>query len=782
MVNSYQEDKYLGKLASLISKYQAVSFDVFDTLLLRAVAEPCELFLLIGQEAQKKGLFMNISPYEFVKLRMEAEKLARRRKRLTIDQSFQDPEVSLGEIYDCFPEKVIRKDELMQLELSYEKRYCYINKHVADFIKYCKTIGKKVILVSDMYLNQNYLSEILDYNGFDVQKEVDGIFVSCDYQCSKESGKLFALVCERVGIAKQDLIHIGDSEIADLSGAKAAGVKSFKYGVITAEDVAINFEEYLDGHLLSEIKSLRRLTKAEYGDEKDKFWYEFGAGVLGPVLTLFVEWILKTAQKEGITHIYPLMREGVILSKLLQNSLAFHGSNRISVKPLYVSRESTFLPSKSVFNQELYFNYFLRKNFTVKNLFSSLDILPLLDKLAICPESQLHDLAPEMKEKLYIYLSQHKDLIDVKIQMKKDIFLDYLRQLSIFDHRFITCDIGFNGTIQENMTKVLRENGYGYNPLHLMIWGKETVLEKRMNNIEIRGFLGNLGENIDLISIISWEPGFIEELMMDETGTTIGYETINGDVKPVMAENLVPDEELEFKRVCQEGIMDFQSNYLQLVKEKGEDIEFADLLLKQREISQIITRVFLMPTKDEAQNLLFLHHDDNYGNGELSAFYHETEFMLLETLGPEVFLSKAKKYKVAWPQGIVTLKEPSYLLLSVLRKNKKVKANYLPEMIDLCDVLREDKVNEVIIYGAGEVGRSLVRALRLFNIAPVCFVDRKESLWGEVIDGVRVYPLQEVKDKIKCRTVVIASFEFAQEIEKTLQQFFTDTDIKIYKV
>lgn len=782
MISSYKEDKYLCQLASLISEYQVVSFDLFDTLLFRAVAEPGELFLLIGEDAQKKGLLMHISPFEFMKLRIEAEKLARRRKRSTIDHSFQDPEVSLEEIYNCFPENVIIKDELMRLELSYEKRYCYVNQRIADFIKFCKASGKKVILVSDMYLNKNYLTEILDYNGFNVDKEVDAVFVSCDHQCTKASGKLFALICEQMGVDKQDLIHIGDSEITDILGAKAAGVNSFKYGVITDEDEAINYEEYLYGNILSEIKSLRRLTKSKYYDENYHFWYEFGAGVLGPVLTLFVEWIVKTAINEDIAHICPLMREGVILSKLLQNSLTFHGFDGISVKPLYVSRESTFLPSKGVFNQELYYSYFLRKNFTVKNLFSSLDILHLLDKvdIDICPGMRLLDLSQEQKEKLYLCLTRHKDLIDEKIQRKKDIFLNYLRQLSILDDRFITCDLGFNGTIQENMTNVLREHGYEYNPLHLIIWGKETVLQRRMNNIEIRGFLGNLGENIDLISIISWEPGFIEELMMDETGTTIGYETVNGFVRPVMAKNLVSDEELVLKRICQKGIMDFQSNYLQLVKVKGKDIDFEGLFMKSREISQIITRVFLLPTKQEAQSLISLHHDDNYGNGELSAFYDETEFELLESLGTEVFLRKAKKYKVAWPEGIVTLKDPGYLLLRVLRKNKKVKSNYLAEMIDLCDALREDKVNEVIIYGAGEVGRSLVRALRLFNIVPVCFVDRKESLWGEVIDGVTVYPLQEVKEKIKCRKFVIASFEFAQEIEQTLRQFFEE--VKIYKV
>lgn len=64
-------------------------------------------------------------------------------------------------------------------------------KEVYDW---CVTHNKKIIAVSDMYLSANVLNELLEENGFEVER----IFVSCEEHENKRSGKLFDIVSKKI--------------------------------------------------------------------------------------------------------------------------------------------------------------------------------------------------------------------------------------------------------------------------------------------------------------------------------------------------------------------------------------------------------------------------------------------------------------------------------------------------------------------------------------------------------------------------------------------------------
>ena len=48
------------------------SFDVFDTVLTRTFAAPCDLFAAMGEDAQRRGL-VKLAPREFALKRMAAD-------------------------------------------------------------------------------------------------------------------------------------------------------------------------------------------------------------------------------------------------------------------------------------------------------------------------------------------------------------------------------------------------------------------------------------------------------------------------------------------------------------------------------------------------------------------------------------------------------------------------------------------------------------------------------------------------------------------------------------
>jgi FlaA1/EpsC-like NDP-sugar epimerase len=72
------------------------------------------------------------------------------------------------------------------------------------------------------------------------------------------------------------------------------------------------------------------------------------------------------------------------------------------------------------------------------------------------------------------------------------------------------------------------------------------------------------------------------------------------------------------------------------------------------------------------------------------------------------------------------------------------------------------------IYGAGDVGRSMLAACRASGIAVVRIVDGDSALWEQAIDGVRVMPVDAcATDRLP--VVVLASFVHGAAMRKNLR-------------
>ena len=94
-----------------------VSFDVFDTLLLRPFSSPADLFYLAGTELHYP---------DFPTLRMLAEEQARKRKK----ENSGTGEVILKEIWECLePLTGISPETGMSVEIAMEERYCLGNPY-----------------------------------------------------------------------------------------------------------------------------------------------------------------------------------------------------------------------------------------------------------------------------------------------------------------------------------------------------------------------------------------------------------------------------------------------------------------------------------------------------------------------------------------------------------------------------------------------------------------------------------------------------------------------------
>jgi predicted HAD superfamily hydrolase len=74
----------------------------------------------------------------------------------------------------------------------------------------------------------------------------------------------------------------------------------------------------------------------------EEFFFSFGAEILGPVFSIFADWVLDIAKKRKIQTILPFMREGELITKIIKNA---DTNKDFFCFPIFVSRLTAFIAS-----------------------------------------------------------------------------------------------------------------------------------------------------------------------------------------------------------------------------------------------------------------------------------------------------------------------------------------------------------------------------------------------------------------------------------------------------
>lgn len=201
----------MAKMAA-VPEIKVVSFDIFETLLMRPVLNPEDVFYLI---AAKTDALYNIN---FVKMRHDAE------------AKLNNPYASLDEIYSYIAKTYRLAPEIATAlkteELACEKALLTPRPDMMRVYQAAVAAGKRVIAVSDMYLPEKILSEILRQKGYD---KIAAVYVSNQYQKRKDEGTLYEKVLAEEKIAAEEMVHIGDNYTSDYLQALNCGIEAIYY-------------------------------------------------------------------------------------------------------------------------------------------------------------------------------------------------------------------------------------------------------------------------------------------------------------------------------------------------------------------------------------------------------------------------------------------------------------------------------------------------------------------------------------------------------------------------
>lgn len=202
-------------------KTKVVSFDIFDTLIMRPFWNPIDLFMLLNNDFRKIN---NIETgINFSKIRIETEKRVREN---LIKNNENKQDITLDEIYQEIEREIdIDKDSIKKIkdkEIELELRFCYERETAKEIYELSKYLHKKVICVSDMYLPISVIKSILNKNGYDIDK----IYLSSDIGLTKYKGDLYQYVINDLKIDSNKIIHIGDNNHSDYENALKYGINA----------------------------------------------------------------------------------------------------------------------------------------------------------------------------------------------------------------------------------------------------------------------------------------------------------------------------------------------------------------------------------------------------------------------------------------------------------------------------------------------------------------------------------------------------------------------------
>lgn len=307
--NEYWKSSY-QELKDKIDKADIVSFDIFDTLIMRKVFSPEDVFRLLGEEVRAE-LKLDC---EIASIRAQAAQCG---AYATINEIY-------GYIKKCTNLTDKNIADIMKLEKDTDIDLCIVRRDIADLYEYCLTCGKEVYFISDMYYTIQDIKRILDKCGVTVPDD-EHIWISCEKKADKVSGSLWEEYFKLVGKGNKCL-HIGDNKTCDVKNPVRYGIDS--YYVMSAKDMLMNSsmaELASDVNTVSDSICLGLVASKLFNSPfalcstKGKVSFDdsesYGYCVYGPLLEKFLIWLYYKSRKDEIDKLLFFARDGYFLEK-----------------------------------------------------------------------------------------------------------------------------------------------------------------------------------------------------------------------------------------------------------------------------------------------------------------------------------------------------------------------------------------------------------------------------------------------------------------------------------
>ena len=525
--------------------YPVISFDIFDTLIIRPVWEPSDLFKLMLLNTQ----YSRETCSNLIEMRKIAEEDCRFKVH-NVNAAIED--ITLSEIYSNM-EKLFDVDseiinKLKTLEIQTECNLCEPRVAGRELFELAKYLGKKVILISDMYLELGTIECLLKKCGF---SGYDKIYLSSNEKKLKATGNLFSEAIKDLGCSASDILHIGDNWESDcvMPQKQSMAAKFFPkatevyknnisdiFSGTSYNDIIFGNNPIIDTHITTLQLPIRCMLASVSNDmftmpfrsfnTKTKYDidpYYIGYTVLGPHVFTIANWLYNCCLKNNYTKMIFYARDGALVKKIF-DKIVIAENNMIESSYVYITR-SALMPYSFKTKNDLYTLDGI-VNFTEH---TPLDILEFCSPCLIKSDDAVFDKYTLAGISLDSKFSSRQEFFKF-IKIMGDVSFDEnichnsrkllgMHLSKLFDGNCACFDIGYSGRIQKTVNELI---GKSVNVYYLHSNGYATADE--------------LKDSCEFESFYAYTPRV----------TSILRETLLSEIGPSCRKYVLTDEKLEY--------------------------------------------------------------------------------------------------------------------------------------------------------------------------------------------------------------------------------------------
>lgn len=608
------ENDFMNALADV----EGVSFDIFDTLLARNVSEPIDIFHIVESKVRMLGLYSG----KFAQERIQAESIAR--KQSTYE------EITLSEIYQ---EWVLLTGVTAELSVAISKIEIDIEidnikpRHLGVRIfDRSKLTGKKISLISDFYMPSAVVTRMLEKSGV---FGYEHLLISCEHRATKHAGSLYKIYRNLLPTSAR-LLHVGDNMHSDGEMAKLSGLQSLVIPkLIDRSEVVAAVSELWGSNCIKEssgsdlVKStIFAITSAKIdalidlqGKNSrgyDESPYLLGFTVFGPMFAGMAAYVAKVAKQRKHKKLFFASRDGYYIMAAYE-CLARHNPELPKAQYFFSSRK--LANASSIQSMED-----IRRVANVD--FSPCRLKDLLAYRFAVDASDIAKLSTNALEDCgfaspddWIEQGRHlngllrlvgllEGIIVEKNRLVREDYIGYVNQIGMGSNNSAIVDIGYSGTIQLAISRLLEQKIDG---IYFITWKRAEQIG--MAGLNFDAFLGKCVDDEHQFN------NYIQlfELMFSATHPSIiGIEKVgSSEYNPIYAKHTFSGKVLAMLAELRRGAMDFVAEFASTVSTKF------DIFLKMdgQDFVAPAFQFFKNPSSLAASYFKDIVFEDDFGGG-----------------------------------------------------------------------------------------------------------------------------------------------------------------------
>jgi predicted HAD superfamily hydrolase len=446
----YWETSY-DKLKACSMSYDVISFDIFDTLIMRKVYSPTDIFRLMD-----------------LKLKKQCENFSTLRNNAL--SRLGDKEYVLTDLYKIMNELAMwsekQTEEIMRLELETEESAIVPRSIIVDLFLELQCMGKELYLISDMYLPKEFIIKVL--NKFGINISLDNILLSGELGMSKREGGLWSYY-KKYFVKERTTLHIGDNRHSDIENAEKEEINTFY--IMNASDLLKNsslgmVEPHIHGIYESIVMGIlcAKLFENPFSlnEKKGVVGYNdfklLGYCWFGNVIFTYLLWLQQKCEELGHDQIIFLARDGYFLMEDYKYLLELL-DNEIEYPAIYlpISRRLIMIAAitdDKTLHDAIVFPYIGSWEDYINDRF---------DLTILAEDEHKHEQvnASADGDKIKEWLRPYQTRLRMTIEEERNNYLKLLKAMKLSTKAAVT-DVGYYGNTQHYLNKLLKKDLSGF--------------------------------------------------------------------------------------------------------------------------------------------------------------------------------------------------------------------------------------------------------------------------------------------------------------------------------